>query len=92
MKIKNINGLSVDALEKEVGKGGRFVYFPFTISLLVITFKRTSGVYLLRAGESAVTKGTPLPFYQYYSVGGASLMGPNIPSKVLLLTSVEEKM
>lgn len=59
MKIKNINGLSADDLERKVADGGRFVYFAFTISLVVITFKRTSGVYLLQPGENAVIRSTP---------------------------------
>ncbi len=59
MKIKNIAGLSAVDLQQEEEKGGRFVYFAFTISLIVVTFKRTSGVYLIRKGESAVAKGVP---------------------------------
>jgi hypothetical protein len=59
MKIKNINGLSADDLQQHVDRGGRFVYFPFTLSFIVVTFKRTSGVYLLRAGEHAGLKGLP---------------------------------
>ena len=65
MKIKKINGLSADALERKVAEGGRFVYFAFTISLVVITFKRTSGVYLLLAGENAVGKGIPFTILSF---------------------------
>lgn len=59
MKIKNIDGLSADDLQQQVDRGGRFVYFPYTISLIVVTFKRTSGVYLLKAGENAGLRGLP---------------------------------
>ena len=59
MKIKNINGLSAENLQEETNKGGKFVYFPFTISLIVITFKRTSGVYLVKKNEKAIIKGLP---------------------------------
>ena len=59
MKIKNIDGLSASDLQMHVTKGGRFVYFPFTVSLVIFTFRRTSGVYLVRAGENAVTKSIP---------------------------------
>ena len=41
MKIKNIEGFSAANLQREADKGGRFVYYAFTISLLVVTFKRT---------------------------------------------------
>ncbi len=66
MKIKNINGLSADTLQYEVNKGGRFIYYAFTISLIIVTFKRTSGVYLLRAGENAITKGLPYSFLSLF--------------------------
>ncbi len=59
MKIKNIDGLSAERLQTEVEEGGQFVYYPFVFSLIVVTFKRTSGVYLVRAGENAVAKGLP---------------------------------
>ncbi len=58
MKIKNIEGLSAYDLQKEVAEGARFVYYAFTISLLVVTFKRTSGVYMVKAGEKKSSKGT----------------------------------
>lgn len=56
MKIKNIDGLSATDLQHEVNRGGKFVYFPFTVSLLLITFRRTSGVYLLRHGQNKTRK------------------------------------
>lgn len=59
MKIKNIAGLSAINLQDEVMKGGRFIYYPFVISLVVFTFKRTSGVYLVRGNEKPATKGWP---------------------------------
>jgi hypothetical protein len=59
MKIKNIDGLSAADLQEEVNNGARFVYFPFTISLIVVTFKRTSGVYLVRKHKEAVIRSIP---------------------------------
>lgn len=56
MKIQNIDGLSASDLQDEVSKGGRFVYYPFTVSLVLFTLKRTSDTYLVRAGETAIGK------------------------------------
>jgi len=56
MKIKNIDGLSATELRQAVEEGGRFVYFACTISLVIITLRDTSGVYLIRSGESSVRK------------------------------------
>jgi len=66
MKIKNIDGLSADTLQKEVSKGGKFIYFVYTLSFIIVTFKRTSGVYLLRDGENAITKGLPFTFLSLF--------------------------
>jgi hypothetical protein len=57
MKIKNIDGLSATDLKDAVDKGGRFLYFPYTISFIIVTFKWTSGVYLVRKDESSRRKG-----------------------------------
>ena len=62
MKIKNIAGLSAADLQQEVSEGGKFIYYSYTISILLVTFRRTSGVYLLRASENAVYKGFQFTF------------------------------
>lgn len=56
MKIKNIDGLSATDLQQQVKEGGRFVYFAYTLSLIVVTFRDVSGVYLIRSGESTIKK------------------------------------
>lgn len=56
MKIKNIDGLTVTDLQQQVSDGGRFVYFAYTISLIIVTFRDTSGVYLIRSGENTAGK------------------------------------
>lgn len=65
MKIKNIDGLSATDLQQVAAKGGRFVYYTYTISIIVVTFKRTSGVYMVRQGESLVTKGLPFTLLSF---------------------------
>lgn len=54
MKIKNIDGLSATDLQQQVKEGGRFVYFVYTLSLIVVTFRDVSGVYLIRSGVNAI--------------------------------------
>ena len=56
MKIKNIAGFTAADLEKEISGGGRFVYFAYTISLLFVTFRDVSDVYLIRSGEGNTGK------------------------------------
>jgi len=56
MKIKNIDGFTATDLQQQVSDGGRFVYFAYTISLIIVTFRDTSGVYLIRSGENTAGK------------------------------------
>jgi hypothetical protein len=62
MIIKNIEGLTTDQINSELSQGARFVIFQFTISVIVMTFRRSSDIYFVRAGESAVLKGLPYTF------------------------------
>lgn len=46
-------------LQAELQQGGKFVVFQYCISLLVITFKRSSNVYFISHDQNAVIKGLP---------------------------------
>lgn len=50
--IKNLDGLSTVDINQELHNGGKFVIFQFCISIIVLTFKRSSDIYFIRAGES----------------------------------------
>ena len=56
-KIQGIEGMTPDELRHQIDLGGRFVYYKYTISVLVLTFRRSSGVYFVKPGESRVVKG-----------------------------------
>ena len=55
--INNIRGMSIDDVNQEVGNGGRFVVFPYYISLVVVSFDERSDVYLIKKGESSLKHG-----------------------------------
>ncbi|HET6176633.1 MAG TPA: hypothetical protein VFE61_06865 [Candidatus Sulfotelmatobacter sp.] len=59
MKILGIDGMSTDQLRFEIQRGAKLVCYSYCISLVVITFRRSSDVYYIPAGESAVPKGLP---------------------------------
>jgi len=44
----------VPQIKAIVEDGGRFVFFPYTISIGVATFKRASSIYLVRSGERSI--------------------------------------
>jgi len=56
-KIHGTENLTPDMLKFEIERGGRFVVFTYCVSILVLSFKRTSGIYFLKAEDSATGKG-----------------------------------
>ena len=50
--IKNTEGMTDYEINYELANGGKFVVFEYCISILVMTFKRSSDVYFIKAGES----------------------------------------
>jgi len=58
-KIQGIEGMKYSEMEFEVQRGAKFVYFQYCVSVLILTFKRPSDIYFVRAEENAVVKGLP---------------------------------
>ena len=56
-KIKNLEGLTGEDITRELSLGGKFVIYEFCISILVLTFKRSSDIYFIRAGEKGIKPG-----------------------------------
>jgi hypothetical protein len=59
MKIQGIEGMSPDQLRFEIQRGAKLVCYQYCISIVVMTFRRSSDVYYIPAGENAVAKGLP---------------------------------
>jgi len=57
MKIQGIEGMSSDQLRFELQRGAKIVSYHYCISIVVMTFRRSSDAYYIPAGESAVMKG-----------------------------------
>jgi hypothetical protein len=53
MKIVGIDRMSTEQINAEVQRGARFVVYPYCISVLVMSFKRSSNIHFVPAGESA---------------------------------------
>ena len=62
MNIKGINGMTIAQIQNEVYSGGKFLQFSFCVSLIVVSFRRSSAVYFIKEGESAFVKGLPFSF------------------------------
>src|SRR3954469_840748 len=59
MKIIGTEGLSDQDIHFEIQRGARFVVYSYAMSFLVITFRRSSDIHFIKAGQSGVTKGLP---------------------------------
>lgn len=53
-KIIGIDNMSVDLINAEIRRGARFVTFDYCFSIIVMTFRRSSDVYFIRANESTI--------------------------------------
>src|SRR5438093_12417633 len=56
MKIKGVEGLTTEQVNAELQRGGKFVIFQYCISVVILTFKRPSDIYFIRAGENPLGK------------------------------------
>jgi len=53
MQIKGLENMTDDQINFELQRGARFVVFEYCISIIILTFKRTSAVCFIKQGESA---------------------------------------
>lgn len=58
-KIVGIDQMTNAEINAAVEQGARFVVFQYTISIVVMTFRRASAVHFVPAGKSAVVAGLP---------------------------------
>ena len=57
MQIKNIEGLSTSDIREIIASGGKFVFYKYCISIVVMTFNRTSDIYFIKPDESKIKPG-----------------------------------
>ena len=57
MKIIGIEGMTPQQLQEEIGNGARFVCYSYCISVILITFRRSSDIYFIKPGDNRVVKG-----------------------------------
>lgn len=59
MKIQGVEGMSPENIRDEVNRGGRLVVYTYCISILIMTFKRSSDIRLIKAGHSPAGASWP---------------------------------
>jgi hypothetical protein len=58
-RIHGLEHLTPEQLHRELATGGRFVFFEYCISLLVLTLRRPTSIYFLRGDQSRLVRGMP---------------------------------
>jgi hypothetical protein len=58
-EMSGIAGLTNAELQREIARGGRVVVFQYCISVLILSFKRSSPLTLVRSDENALLRGLP---------------------------------
>ncbi|WP_342422832.1 hypothetical protein [Paenibacillus sp. FSL E2-0178] len=57
MIIKGIEGMDSGSITSQIQQGGKFVIYTYCFSVILMTFRRSSNIYFIRADENAVAKG-----------------------------------
>ena len=60
--IVGIENMTAAQIRSEIAQGGRFVHYIWCVSIIVMTFRRSSDIYFIPAGKSAISKGLPFTF------------------------------
>jgi hypothetical protein len=59
MKIRGIEKLTWREIDAKLAAGYRFVHYEYCISLVLLTIRRPSSIFLLKPGEKGVVHGLP---------------------------------
>lgn len=59
MKIIGAEGITQADLHQELQRGARFVIYQYCISVIVLSFRRGTDIYFVRAGQNRALRGLP---------------------------------
>ncbi|MEN7547001.1 hypothetical protein AAG747_03730 [Rapidithrix thailandica] len=64
--IKGIEDLSTQEINRELEHGAKFVVYQYTISIIIMTFRRSSDIYFIRSGESGISQGLGFSLLSFF--------------------------
>jgi len=65
MTLDSLDNWTVEELHSDINKGGKFVIFTYTISIIFMTFRRPSDIYYIPSGNYAISHG-----WKYFLLSG----------------------
>ncbi|MDU1892082.1 MAG: hypothetical protein E6767_15465 [Dysgonomonas sp.] len=103
-QIKGIDNMSTSELNREIEKGGKFVVYTYVISLIVVSFKRSSDIYFIKSDQFPIRNGWPfllislimgwwgIPWGPIYTLQAFfyAFAGKNVTDEVLEVINQEE--
>lgn len=105
MKIIGIEGMTPQQINKEIDDGAKFALYNYCLSVIILTFRRSSDVYFIKPGENSVVKGLQwtlltfllgwwgVPWGPIYSIHALSTNlsgGKNVTDKIKASLDVHE--
>ena len=57
MNIIGLKSETVETINFELERGAKFVIYTYCVSILILTFKRSSDIYFIKSKESRISKG-----------------------------------
>lgn len=55
--IVGVENMSVAELNDDIRLGGKFVYYEYCFSILIMTYRRSSAIHFVRSDENRIFKG-----------------------------------
>lgn len=62
MAIEGIDGMTPAQIRDKISQGGKFVYYRYCISVIFMTFRRSSAIYFVPPGKNRQLKGLQWTF------------------------------
>jgi hypothetical protein len=59
LRVHGIDGMNQAELDKEIQAGGRFVFYEYCISAVVISMRRPTKLFFLRSNQFGLLRGLP---------------------------------
>jgi len=57
MRIVGIENMEIGLINHELQNGAKFIVYQYCISILILTFRRSSNIYFIRSNQGSVKKG-----------------------------------
>lgn len=104
LRIIGAENMSGDEVNLEISQGAKFVIFEYCISIIIMTFKRSSDIYFIKSGERTAGKSIGFtlltlllgwwgfPFGPIYTIGALCTNlrgGKDVTNKIVIAPKQE---